>query len=108
MAPCSLAGGPRRISGRRPALRNGDLDARDGELPGADPTLPVREEADATGAVPVQRRALAVSDRLSIHEVCRLVSARQGDQAARHERAHEGRPRVPAGTPAAGLLVRPG
>src|SRR5258708_19356003 len=69
LAPRSLRGGPRRIGGGRPALRYGDLDEREGELPGADPTLPVREEADATGAIPLQRRAVEVPDRLSVHEV---------------------------------------
>ena len=100
--------GPRGICGRRPAVRDGDVDEREGELPRLDPTLAVREEADTAGTVAVQRRAIALPDRISVHEVGRLVPARQGHQAARHERAHAGRPRIPAGTPAAGLLVRSG
>src|SRR5712692_1050291 len=53
---------------RRPSVWDGHLDEREGELPRLDPALAVREEADPAGAVAVQRRTIAVPDRLSLHE----------------------------------------
>src|SRR5260370_41443039 len=73
---------PGRVGGGGAALWDGDVDEREGELPRLDPAVAICKEADAAGTVALQRRTVAVPDRLSLHEVGRLVPARQGDPSA--------------------------